>query len=235
MGSWTAQRSVKRALTGTDAGVVGHHSLHHRRHDPFGRPLGQRVRRALGHHQHGHPLVRRVVAAAAADRVVLQEQVEVELPARLERQHGPHGDPDEHVRGGVEQTGEHDAVERRPEHDDGVVQQRALGRDDGQQGQHAGAVRHQAGVRVGHRGRLAAARLPFHEAVEPRVTVVVHDRVGHEHQDRGHGEQHRGVHVAQHQVVRVGAGRQLLHHFADAQNLHLRTVRLGGLSDVHIF
>jgi len=47
--------------------------------------------------------------------------VQVEHPAGLEREHGPHGYPDEHVRSGVQQARQHHAVEGRPEHDDGVV------------------------------------------------------------------------------------------------------------------
>jgi len=98
----------------------------------------------VGHHQQGHPLgvvastttgstrsAANSSAGAAAPGVVLQEQVQVEHPAGLEREHGPHGYPDEHVRSGVQQARQHHAVERRPEHDDGVVQQRALGRHDG--------------------------------------------------------------------------------------------------------
>jgi len=76
------------------------------------------------------------------------------------------------VRSGVQQARHHHAVEGRPEHDDSVVQQRALGRDDGEQGQHAGAVRHQAGVGVGD--GLPTTRLPLHEPAESRVPVVIY-------------------------------------------------------------
>jgi len=145
--------------------------------------------------------------------------VQVEHPARFEREHGPHGYPDEHVRGGVQKARQNYTVEGRPEHDDGVVQQRTFGRDDGQQSQYAGAVRHQARVCVGY--CLPAARLPLHEPAEPRVPVVIHYRVGHEYQHGSNGEQDRGVQVIQDQVVRGGSGRQFLHHFADAQHLHL--------------
>lgn len=66
-----------------------------------------------------------------------------------------------------------------------------------------------------------AAGLPFHEAVESRVPVIVDDRVRDEYQDRSDGEQNRGIQVIQHQIVSTSAARELLYHFTNAQNLHL--------------